>query len=270
MNLQKQIEYGSPGFIRAQLSDIMHIAPLKHISYNKKMNNTLKITPDMSVQSISHLALELGCEVIIGKTSQDISLKHPAISSSLALSGDQQNLGNKFVLWAKQLIKENKDMLIMLNLDSQQGKIARIIQKLSIYDTPVVLDDLVAEFEKTLTKKQVADGVSQLTRKGYVERFEPGKYKTTEMLNLAVEAYKADQGQMDSPVQESREKLGKIERKNIELGEGVDLVKFEGLIERIEKAVEKMESTAQKLQDHQEIQDALDVMEKALGKIKLR
>ncbi|MFN2268320.1 MAG: hypothetical protein ABR533_08590, partial [Desulfonatronovibrio sp.] len=62
----------------------------------------------------------------------------------------------------------------------------------------------------------------------------------------------------------------KIERKNIEPGEGVDLVKFEGLVERLEKAVEKMESTAQKLQDHKEIQDALDVMEKALGKIRLK
>ncbi|MFN2343330.1 MAG: hypothetical protein ABR542_08235 [Desulfonatronovibrio sp.] len=92
----------------------------------------------------------------------------------------------------------------------------------------------------------------------------------TEILNLAVETYKADEGQMDPPVQENQEKLGKIERKGTEPGQGVDLVKFEGFIERLEKAVERLETTAQKLQDHKEIQDALDVMEKALGKIRLR
>ncbi|MFN2268626.1 MAG: hypothetical protein ABR533_10150, partial [Desulfonatronovibrio sp.] len=196
------------------------------------MNNTLKITPNMSVQSINQLALELGCEVIIGSTPRDISLKHPAINSSLALSGDQQNLGNKFVFWAKPLIKDKKDILTMLNFESQQGKIARVLQKLSIYDSPVVLDDLVAEFETTLTKKQVADGVSLLSRKGYIERLEPGKYKTTEILNLAVEPYNAHKGQMDASVQENQEKLGKIEKKNIEPDQGSDLVKFESLIER--------------------------------------
>lgn len=228
------------------------------------------ISPGMSVQSISRLALELGCEVVIGNAPGDIALKHPAVNSSLVLSGDQQNLGNKFALWAKPLIKDNKEILTMLNLESQQGQIARALQRLSLHDTPVVLGDLATEFETILTKKQVADGVSHLTRKGYVERVEPGKYKPTEILNQAVETYQAGQGQMDAPVQESREKSVKIRRKSTEAGGEVDLIKLEGFIKRLEMAVEKLETTAQKLQDHKEIQDALDVMEKALEKRKLR
>ena len=74
LNLQEQIEYGFSRFSQDQLSDIMYIAPLKHISYNKIMNNTLKVTPDMSVQSISQLPLELGCEVIIGQDPRIYSL----------------------------------------------------------------------------------------------------------------------------------------------------------------------------------------------------
>lgn len=219
----------------------------------------------MSVRSISRIALELGCEVIIGKGLGDISLKHPSIGSSLVLSGDQQNPGNKFALWAKPIIKDNMEISTMLNPESQQGRIARTLQKLSYNDSPVVLGDVVAEFETTLTKKQVADAISHLIRKGYVERLGPGKYKSTEMLNQTVETYKADEAQADAPVQESQEKPVNIKRKIKEAGGEVDLIKFESLIERLERAVERMEKAAQKLQDHQEIQDALDVMEKALA-----
>ena len=158
----------------------------------------------------------------------------------------------------------------MLNLESQQGRIAKALQKLSHPDKPVALDDLATEFEPALTKKQVADGVSNLIRKGYVERLGPGKYKTTEMLNQAVEIYKVEEDKMDAPVQETLEKPVKIRRKSREAGRQVDLSKLEGFIERLERAVEKLEITAQKLQDHKEIQDALDVMEKALARIKQR
>ncbi|WP_045216148.1 hypothetical protein [Desulfonatronovibrio magnus] len=232
--------------------------------------NTLKITPNMSVQQISQLALELGCEVIIGNTRREISLKHPEIKSSLALSDDQQNLGNKFVLWAKPLIKNNKKISTMLNLESQQGQIARLVQKRSAHDAPVLLDDLAAELESTLTKKQVADGVSQLSRKGYVERLEQGKYTTTEILNLAVEAYNANEGQMVEPSQENQEAPLKKITKSEEVDAKVDLIKLQGLIQRLDGVVEKLEAATQKLQDHEEIQDALDVMGKALAKIKAR
>lgn len=224
----------------------------------------------MSVQSISRLALELGCEVIIGNAPGDITLKHPSIGSSLVLSGDQQNPGYKFTLWANPLIKDNREILTMLNLESQQGRIARVLQKLSIYDTPVFLDDLLAEFETTLTKKQVADAVSHLIRRGYVERLGPGKYKTTEILNQAVATHKDDEDQIDAPIQEVREKPVKIKRKSMEASGKVDLIKLESFIERLEGAVERLEATAQKLQDHKEIQDALDVMEKALARRKQR
>jgi hypothetical protein len=234
------------------------------------MNNTLKISPGMSVRAISRLALDLGCEVIIGNAPGDISLKHPSIGSSLVLSGDQQNPGNKFALWIKPLINDKWEISTMLNLDSQQGRIARALQKLSYPDKLVVLNDLITEFETILTKKQVADGVSHLIRRGYVERLEPGKYKTTEMLNQAVETYKEDEGQREAPVQEPLEKPVKIRRKSREAGVDVDLVKFEGFIERLESAVEKLETVARELQGHKEIQDALDVMEKALEKRKQR
>ncbi|MFO7727600.1 MAG: hypothetical protein R6X11_04665 [Desulfonatronovibrio sp.] len=240
-------------------SGVAYIAPIAYIGYNKKMNNTQKISPGMSVQAISRLALELGCEVIIGNSPGDISLKHPAISSSLVLSGDQQNPGNKFALWAKPLIKNNSEVSTMLNPESQQGRIARTLQKLSLHGTPVVLGDIVAEFENIFTKKQVADGVSHLIRKGYLERVEPGKYKATEMLNQGLGTYKSNEY---TPVQESQEEPVKIRRPGME----VDLVKLEGFIERLERAVEKLETTAQKLQDHKEIQNALDIMEKALAR----
>lgn len=223
----------------------------------------------MSVRSITRLALELGCEVTIGKAPGDIALKHPSIGSSLVLSGDQQYLGNKFALWAKPLIKDNMEIsTTMLNLESQQGRIAKTLQKLSLNDSPVVMGDIVAEFETTLSKKQVADGISHLIRKGYVERLGSGKYKPTEMLKQAVGSYKADEDQMDVPVQESQKNPVSIRRMGRETGGEVDLVKLEGFIERLEKAVERLEATAQKLQNHKEIQDALDVMEKALAKRK--
>ena len=231
------------------------------------MNNTLQISPGMSVRAISRLALDLGCEVIIGNAPGDISLKHPSIGSSLVLSAGQQNPGTKFALWVQPLINDNKEIVTMLNPESQQGRIAKTLQKLSYPDRPVVLDDLVTEFETILTKKQVADGVSHLIRRGYVERLEPGKYKTTEMLNQAVETYKTDEDQRtEASVQESLEKTVKIRRKSREAGWEVDLVKFEGFIERLERVVEKLETVARELQDHKEIQDALDVLEKALEK----
>lgn len=115
----------------------------------------------------------------------------------------------------------------------------------------------------------MADGVSHLIRKGYLERLAPGKYNTTRMLNQAVGSYKPGQDQLDAPVQESRKDPAKI-KKNTEPGPEVDLTRFETFIERLERAVEKLETTAQKLQDHKEIQDALDVMEKALAKRKQR
>ena len=225
------------------------------------MNNTLQISPGMSVRAISRLALDLGCEVIIGNAPGDISLKHPSIGSSLVLSAGQQNPGTKFALWVQPLINDNKEIVTMLNPESQQGRIAKTLQKLSYPDRPVVLDDLAAEFEPTLTKKQVADSVSHLIRRGYVERLGPAKYKTTEMLNQAVETDMADEG---APVQESLEKPVKIRR----TGGGVDLVKFEGFIERLESAVEKLETVARELQRHKELEEALDVLEKALARRK--
>jgi len=229
------------------------------------MNNTLQISPGMSVRAISRLALDLGCEVIIGNAPGDISLKHPSIGSSLVLSAGQQNPGTKFALWVQPLINDNKEIVTMLNPESQQGRIAKTLQKLSYPDRPVVLDDLVTEFETILTKKQVADGVSHLIRRGYVERLEPGKYKTTEMLNQATETYKADEGQ-----REALEKPVKIRRKSREAGGEVDLAKLEGFIERLEGAVEKLETVARELQDHKELEEALDVMKRALAKRKQR
>ena len=234
------------------------------------MNNTLQINPRMSVRAISRLALDLGCEVIIGNAPGDISLKHPSIGSSLVLSAGQQNPGTKFALWVQPLINDNKEIVTMLNPESQQGRIAKTLQKLSYPDRPVVLDDLVTEFETILTKKQVADGVSHLIRRGYVERLEPGKYKTTEMLNQATETYKPDEGQREAPVQESLEKPVKIRRKSREAGGEVDLAKLEGFIERLEGAVEKLETVARELQDHKELEEALDVMKRALAKRKQR
>ena len=254
----------------AQPLDVTYIAPGIFIGYITKMSNTLKISPGMSVRAISRLALELGCEVVLGNAPGDISLKHPSISSALLLSDGQQNLGTKFALWVKPLINDNREIFIMLNLESQQGRIARALQKMSHPDKPVALDDLAIEFEPALTKKQVADGVSHLIRKGFVERLEPGKYKTTEMLNQATETYKVEEDQMDTPAQETLEKPVKIRRKSREAGRQVDLIKLEGFIERLERAVERLEATAQKFQDHKDIQDALDVMEKALARIKQR
>ena len=247
--------------------DVTYIASPVFIGYNKKMNNTFKISPGMSVRAISRLALDLGCEVIIGNAPGDISLKHPSIGSSLVLS-DQQNPGNKFALWIKPLINDKWEISTMLNLESQQGRIAKTLQKLSYPDKLVVLNDLITEFETILTKKQVADGVSHLIRRGYVERLEPGKYKTTEMLNQAVGTYKADEGQREAPVQEPLEKPVKIRRKRREAGVDVDLVKFEGFIERLEGAVEKLETVARELQGHKELEEALDVLEKALARRK--
>lgn len=232
------------------------------------MNNTLKITPGMGVQAISRLALDLGCEVILGNAPGDISLKHPSIGSSLDLSAGQQNPGTRFALWVKPLINDNLEMLTMLNPESQQGRIARALQRLSFPDRSVVLDDLAAEFEPTLTKKQVADGVSHLIRKGLVERLGSAKYKTTEMLNQVVETNKTGEGQGETRVLESLEKPVKIRRKRREPGGQIDPGKLEGLIERLEMTVVKLERLIREFQDHKDIQDALDVMEKALARRK--
>lgn len=237
----------------------------------------LNINPDMSVRDISRVALELGCEVIHENSPGEISLKHPAIGSSLLLSSGQHNPGAEFAFWAKSLISNSKDRFTMINFDSQQGHVAKALQKLSYPDTQVVLDELAALFEPSLTKKQVADSVSHLIRRGYVERIEPGRYKTTEILNQAVETYLVDESKTDilkAPVKAGEEKAGekpvKTRKRTGETSAGIDPVKLEGFIDRLEKAVEKLEKTALQFQDYNELQDALAVMEKALTKRKQR
>ncbi len=147
------------------------------------------IYPGMSVRDISRVALELGCEVTHENSPGDISLKHPALGSSLLLSSGQHNPGAEFAFWAKSLIINSKDKVTMINFDSHQGRVAKALQKMSYPDTQVVLAELAEHLEPTLTQKQVADSVSHLIRKGYVERLGPGRYKTTEILNQAVETY---------------------------------------------------------------------------------
>ena len=75
----------------------------------------------------------------------------------------------------------------------------------------------------------------------------------------------ADEGQ-----RETLEKPVKIRRKRRDPGGQIDPGKLEGLIERFEGAVEKLETVARELQDHKELQDALDVMERALAKRRQR
>jgi len=241
------------------------------------MNNMLNIDPGMSVRDISRVALELGCEVILGNSPGDISLKHPAIGSSLLLSAGQKNPGADFAFWAKPLINNSKGRCKMLNLESQQGRVAKALQKLSYPDNQIVLDELATHFGPALSKKQVADSVSHLIRRGYVERLGPGRYKTTEMLNQAVETYRMDESKMDTletPVEAWEEKDGenlvKIRKRSRESSAGIDPDNLEGLIDRLEQAVEKLEKTARDFQDYNELQDAMAIMEKALAKTKQR
>ncbi len=233
----------------------------------------LNINPGMSVREISRVALELGCEVIHENSPGEISLKHPAIGSSLLLSSGQNNPGAEFAFWAKSLISNSKDRFTMINFDSQQGRIAKALQKMSYPDTQVVLAELAAQFEPSLTPKQVADSVSHLIRRGYVERVEPGRYKTTEILNQAVETYLVDESKTDIlevPVKVGDEKPVKIRRRSREISPGIDLGKLEGFIVRLEEAVVKLEKTAREFQDYNELREAMAAVEKVLAKRKLK
>jgi uncharacterized protein YwgA len=255
----------------------LHVAIPDFIAYNKRVKNMLNINPGMSVRDISRVALELGCEVIHENSPGEISLKHPAIGSSLLLSSAQHNPGAEFAFWAKSLISNSKDRFTMINFDTHQGRVAKALQKMSYPDTQVVLAELAAQLEPSLTSKQVADSVSHLIRRGYVERVEPGRYKTTEILNQAVETYLVDESKADTlkaPVKAEEEKAVekpvKIRRRNRETSPEIDPVKLEGLIDRLEKAVENLEKTAREFQDYDELRDAMAIIEKTLAKRKQR
>ncbi len=243
-------------------------------------NNVLNIYPDMSVRDVGRTALEMGCEVIIGNKPGEILLKHPSIKSSLQLSSDQKNPGAKFASWANPLIQNSKERFNMLNLESQQGRIAKVLQRLSYPDKPIVLNEIAVKFESILTKKQVSDGVSHLIRRGYVERLEPGLYKTTEMLNQAVDAHQVDESEKDVPaapaelIEEAAShkpvdhKPVKIRRKSREPDIEAAPPLLESLFNRLEKAIERLEDVTRDFQEYSDIQNALATLEQALARKK--
>ncbi len=229
--------------------------------------STHSIYPDMTVRDVGLVALDLGCEVIHGNKPGDITLKHPEIKSSLSLSADNHNPGVLFASWAQPLIADDTARLKNISMESRQGQVAAAIQRMSYPDKIVQLDAVVAKFEPTFTRKQIADSISHLVRKGYVERHELGQYKTTPMLDQIVRMSMDNEDKTDhaayepEPVKDVQQVGGK-EKKPVELDN------LESLIARLEKAVDKIEAAAGRLQHYSELQDAVDVMEKALAKAK--
>ena len=237
--------------------------------------NTHNIYPDMTVRDIGLVALDLGCEVIHGNKPGDITLKHPEIKTSISLSADDNNPGTLFASWAQPLIANDTARLKSISMESRQGQIAAAIQRMSYPGKVVQLDAVVAEFQPAYTRKQIADSISHLVRKGYVERHELGEYKTTPMLDQIIKMSLDNEDKVEhaeheqEPVKESikepvkdKPETGDKDKKPVELDS------LESFIVRLEKAVDRLEVAAGRLHDYSEFQDAMDVMEKALTKAK--
>ncbi len=236
------------------------------------MNNNFRIYPEMAVHDINRVALELGCEVIIGNRQGEIILKHPEINSSLLLSADEKMQGAKFTDWAGILISNHKERFAMLNLQSKQGRVAGSLHRMSYPDKTITLDELMTDFEGVYTRKQVADWMSHLVRRGYVERVAPGRYRTTQILSQAAEAYSQDQVKDDNfkpPRGSSRtadlSETAKPGKKKTGQG-SIEAPGLEELISRLENAVERLEKTARGFQVNTELVEAMTMMHKALEK----
>lgn len=159
-----------------------------------------------------------------------------------------------------------------LNFESKMGQVAREIERASSHGRDADFDYLQKRLGQGFSRKEIADCASSLYKRGYLERLGHGKYKASQKLSQlagrtgsahSAEEHSKDSGQAAPVI---------VRKKNREKAEGAqykhetDLARLENLLNRLEPCLDRLEKIAESLNSRAELQEVMDLLQKAVAK----
>ncbi len=147
------------------------------------------------------------------------------------------------------------------------GRVAKEIEEATSQGQQADIAYLYDKLGTKFTRKEIADCASSLFKRGYLERIGLGTYNAKQKLHhLVGRGFEKD---VDKPKEspsiiirkKSLDKRKEAEQEKYEL----DLASFNNLMQRLEDCLGRLEGVIDKLQNQAELEEALDMLEKALA-----
>lgn len=159
-----------------------------------------------------------------------------------------------------------------LNFESKMGHVAKEIEKATSDDQDVDFDYLQQRLGQELSRKEIADCASSLYKRGYVERLGHGKYRASHKLRQMADREleeslpeQAGHAEASAEVVVRKKSRESSEEAAQELQE-TDFDRLDGLLQRLEACLDRLEKIAARLDKSADLQDVMDLLEKALAK----
>ncbi|MFW6179911.1 MAG: hypothetical protein ACOC43_16255 [Desulfohalobiaceae bacterium] len=160
-----------------------------------------------------------------------------------------------------------------LDFNSQQGRVALEIAKVSAQGRDADLGYLQHKLGESLSRKEIASCASKLYRLGYLERTGYGKYRATEKLlrqasddeTLEQSAEQAEDEERSPEVvvrRQNREQSEQAAKKRLE----TDLTRLDNLLDRLETSLNRLQDLTTRLDKNARLQEVMDLLEQALAK----
>jgi hypothetical protein len=159
-----------------------------------------------------------------------------------------------------------------LNFESKMGHVAKEIERAAADGLDVDFDYLQERLGQELSRKEIADCASSLYKRGYVQRMGHGKYRASQKLHQLADKELGESllEQTRPPEAPAEVVVRKKSREEREVAaqeiQETDFDRLDSLLQRLEACLDRLERIAARLDKSADLQDVMDLMEKALAK----